>query len=182
MWGIRVFDNFVADPAAYRRAALGLEYRDFRSERGTFRGIAIPAPPDVPARLMRMFPGLTPTLSFFRKSPEGQTEPHFIHTDTDMGEWTALLYLNPLPPTQDGTTFWIRMANGARESPVPGEYLDEGKTTDGWKPWRRVPARFNRLVIFPAAFFHSRSIEANWGAGDEARLAQVVFGKGQIWQ
>ena len=40
---------------------------------------------------------LTPTLNFVRQSPAGQVEPNFIHTDADMGDWTALYYLTADP-------------------------------------------------------------------------------------
>lgn len=180
MTGLRVFDDFLPDPAAYRRAALALEYRTYEFPEATFHGIALPTPPDVPLKLARTFPGAVPTISFFRKSPEGQEEPHFIHTDIDMGEWTALIYLNPDPPLEDGTVFWRHLASGAIESAIPHERSIEGQTRDGWKVWKAVQARFNRLILFPATYFHSRAIGRNWGAGDDARLTQVVFGRGDI--
>jgi hypothetical protein len=180
MTGYRVFDNFLPDPEAYRREALGREFRTYEFPGETYHGIAMPAPPEIPMRIAQMFPGTVPTLSFFRRSPEGQAEPLFIHTDVGMGEWTALLYLNPDPPEGDGTVFWRHLATGAIESAIPHERTEEGRTPCGWRPWRTIEARFNRLVLFPATLFHSRAIFANWGAGDEARLTQVVFGRGQI--
>ena len=82
----------------------------------------------MPLKLVRMFPAATPTLSFFRKSPAGQEEPHWIHTDVDMGDWTALLYLNPDPPAGDGTVFWTHLATGARESVIAHERSAEGSS------------------------------------------------------
>lgn len=176
----RVFDDFLPDPESYRRDALALEFRSFDFPEATFHGIAIPTRPDVVVRIIEIFPAAKPILTFFRQSPAGQPEPHFIHTDVDMGEWTALVYLNPAPPAGDGTVFWRHLGTGAIESAVPHERSAEGRTAQGWEPWRRVDARFNRLVMFPSTFFHSRAIFGNWGAGDEARLTQVVFGKGGI--
>lgn len=121
------------------------------------------------------------TLSFFRKSPLGQEEPHFIHTDIDMGDWSAILYLNPDPPEGDGTSFWTHTASGAIESLIPHERSEEGRTAIGWELRQHVQARFNRLVIFPSSFFHSRAIPENWGEGDEARLTQITFGRGDIF-
>ena len=183
---LRVFDDFLDDPETYRRAALALEYRTYEFEPATFHGIAIPTFGDVPNRdvvpgkIAARFPDAVPSLTFFRKSPEGQAEPHFIHTDIDMGDWSAILYLNPDPPTADGTCFWEHRATGSRESAIPHERSEEGRTADAWRVWRRVSARFNRLVMFPATYFHSRAIFDNWGEGAEARLTQVTFGKGDI--
>ena len=180
MKGYRVFDDFLPDPEAWRAAALALEYKTLTFGDETHHGIAIPESGEVPLRIMERFPGAVATLSFFRKSPEGQEEPLYIHTDVGMGEWSAILYLNPDPPAGDGTVFWEHLATGARESAIVDERAQEGRTADGWKPWRTIEARFNRLVVFPSTYFHSRAIFDNWGAGSEARLTQVVFGKGDL--
>jgi hypothetical protein len=187
---IRVFDDFVPDPAAYRRRALELEYRsyEFPEVNVTFHGIAQPAPAEVPLKLVRMFPDATPTLSFFRRSPLGQQEPHFIHTDADMGDWTALVYLNPQPPEGDGTAFWRYRPTGEIANSTPHARSAAGMTPDPalWTRWRRVSAKFNRLVLFPATYLHSRAIFDNWGGdnrgngADDVRLTQVTFGKGAI--
>jgi hypothetical protein len=180
MKDVRVFDNFLPDPDAYRAAALAGEYRTYEFPEATFHGIRMPTPPEVPERLTRMYPAAQPIISFFRKSPEGQVEPHFIHTDVDMGEWTAILYLNPDPPAGDGTAFWRHRATGAIASAIPHERSIEGRNPALWEYRRVVHSRFNRMLLFPATFFHSRAIAANWGEGDAARLIQVVFGRGAI--
>lgn len=184
MKGVRVFDKFLPDPEAYRRHALGLEYRtyEFPQEGVTFHGIAEPAGAEVPLKLVRMFPAAVPTLSFFRRSPAHQKEPHFIHTDADMGEWTAVLYLNPNPPPGDGTAFWRYRPTGEIENPTPHVRSAEGQTPDPalWGRWRTVHAIFNRLVVFPATYLHSRALFANWSRGAEARLTQVTFGRGDL--
>lgn len=176
----RVFDNFLADPDNYRYDALALEYKTYEFPEATFHGIATPTPSDVPAKLSAMFPHVMPTLSFFRRSPAGQVEPHFIHTDVDMGDWTALLYLNPEPPEGDGTAFWEHLATGATESAVPHEFSEAGRHPELWKQRFLVKAKFNRLLVFPSAMFHSRAIAENYGEGMGARLIQVVFGRGEV--
>jgi hypothetical protein len=174
---VRVFDGFLADPSAYRADAIAREFRTYEFPEATFHGIALPTPADVPEKLAALFPGIVPTLSFFRRSPAGQQEPHFIHTDADMGEWTALLYLNPDPPKDDGTVFWRHVKTGALKSAIPHERSVEGRTPEGWHARRRVRAVFNRLVFFDSTFFHSRALFGNWGADADARLTQVVFGR-----
>lgn len=179
MSDIRVFDNFLPNPEAYREAALDMSFQSFHFEHCVFHGIAtLPLDGPVTMRIREMFPFAYPTLSFFRKSPAGQVEPHFIHTDADMGKWSAILYLNPTPPAGDGTAFWTHTETQAIESSEPHERSDEGRTTAGWTLRRTVEAQFNRLAVFPSTLFHSRSIYGNWGRGDDARLTQVVFGEG----
>ncbi len=180
MTGVRVFDDFLPGAEAYRARALALDYATFSFPDATFHGIAIPPAPEVPAALKARFPALTPTLTFLRRSPLGQKEPHFIHTDVDMGEWSALLHLTAAPLAGDGTAFWRHLATGEIENGVPHERSAEGQTTSGWKRWNFVRARFNRLIIWPAAYYHSRAIFDNYGKGDDARLTQVTFGTGDL--
>jgi hypothetical protein len=177
---IRVFDDFIPDPAGYRSAGLAGEFRSYRFPEATFHGIRIASLSELPATIAQRFPEAIPTLSFFRKSPAGQVEPHFIHTDADMGDWSAILYLNPEPVAGDGTAFWTHEATGAIESAVPHERSEEGRATDGWALRRMVPAKFNRLLVFRSTLFHSRAIAENWGTGDAARLTQVTFGRRKI--
>ncbi len=178
---IHVFEDVIGDPEALRGQILAADFRTFEFPQATFHGIN----PDVPsaellARIRGFFPRFSPTLTFARKSPEGQVEPHFIHTDVDMGDWSAILYLNPEPPAGDGTDFWVHRESTAIESFVPHERSEEGRDVARWALRRHVESDFNRLLVFPSSYFHSRSIFGNWGEGDDARLVQVVFGKGEF--
>lgn len=172
---IAVHDGVVPDPHAYRAMALAQPFRAVDVGHAVFEGIAPAQDTTTLAWLAAAYPSFRPTLSFFRKSPHGQDEPNFIHTDVDMGECTVILYLNDPPAAGDGTSFWRHRDCGA----VAGGLLtgDAGKDLSAWECWRTVPAAFNRAVVFDAPFFHSRAIRENYGQGDEARLIQVVFGR-----
>lgn len=177
---IVVLDNVVGNAEAYRADALQLPYQSHTLGAATFHGIAL-ATDWLPSWIAASFPMCRPTLSFFRRSPFRQAEPNFVHSDLSMGDWTAILYLNPDPPAGDGTTFWQHRDSGARfTNPESLEaYAAEGVPLADvtlWRPWYRVPARFNRLVLFPAPYYHSRSLPENYGHGDDARLVQVTFG------
>jgi len=175
---IEILDDALDDPETYRAEALTKSFRSFEFERCTFHGIAPVANDSViPELIKSLFPAARPSLSFFRRSPEGQEEPHFIHTDADMGEWSSILYLNPNPPEGDGTTFWKHRATGTIGSGIPHERSKEGTIIGAWEPWERVGAKFNRLILFKSTMFHSRAIPENWGSGDNARLTQVTFGR-----
>lgn len=184
---IYVIPAAISNPLGYRAEALKLEFGTV-DVGAQFHGIAFGSTDRLHLIFKMLFPGLQPNLSFFRKSPEGQTEPNYIHTDCDMGEWTAIHYLTPDPPPDDGTTFWRHRPSGRIETTsgaTSEDNLDETlawRDRAQWEPWRTVPADFNTLVIFPATYYHSRAIEANYGTGDSARLIQVVFGTGQVPQ
>jgi len=177
---IAVHDDFLADPLTYRARALAQRFRDVHDGPVVFHGMAPCADPTVPMQLVATYPTLRPTLSFFRLSPQGQVEPHAVHTDTSMGTVTALLYLQPDPPTGDGTQFLKHVKTGATRTRDNREAAD-WFTPDAWERVALIEAKFNRLVVFPAALFHSRAIQANYGTDPEsARLLQIVFCEGEL--
>jgi hypothetical protein len=181
MMKITIIDDFLPDPVAYREEALKNQFQSYHFEHCTFHGISVlPIDSTVPAMIHHRYSEAIPSLSFLRKSPAGQVEPHFIHSDIDMGQWSAVLYLNPDPPAEDGTSFWTHAATGMIGSLIPHERSKEGMTQQGWKLRGTVWGKFNRLALFPSSYFHSRSIHENWGSGDQARLTQVTFGTGDI--
>ena len=179
MAAITVVDDVVPDFPAYLAAARGRAFGSVETGSGAvFHGIAAPPDDTIAAGIHARWPTLTPTLSVLRLSPAGQVEPHFIHVDTDMGDWTAITYLTEAPPAGDGTTFWRQRATGALAAtaalaaPVPFDDLAQ------WEPWTTMAARPNRLVLFPACYFHSRALADNYGTGDTARLIALTFGTG----
>lgn len=180
---IVVVDDVLPEWDAYRARVLAQPFGDVQTSPGVvFHGIA-PVDDTLPAWIAAHYPGLRPQLTFVRRSPAGQVEPNFIHTDCDMGDWTGIYYLTPDPPPGDGTTFWRHRATGAVASTAVAEVdviaeWQAWRDRDQWEPWHTVAAQPNRLVLFPAPYFHSRALEDNFGADDTARLIQVVFGSG----
>jgi hypothetical protein len=172
---IDVHDNVLPDPDAYRREALAQPFGPFDAGAVVFHGIAASPNPAFVAWFAATYPQYVPMLTFLRQSPDGQDEPNFIHTDVDMGDVTAILYLTPDPPAEDGTSFWRHVASWQ----VTGDVLTgaAGKDLSAWVCEQTVPAAFNRCVVFDAARFHSRALPQNYGTGDGARLIQVLFAK-----
>jgi hypothetical protein len=179
---IYAFDHVLADPVAYRATILALPFRDVTVGAVTFKGIADVDDSAMAKFLLSHWPELNPMLTFARQSPAGQEEPHFIHTDRDMGgEWTAILYLSDPTHPSDGTAFWAHRETNACLSTAytPEEFHVEYQSWRDdrqWHIWRTIEAKFNRMVVFPAAAFHSRAIRENYGTGPSARLTQVMFG------
>jgi GNAT superfamily N-acetyltransferase len=190
MSAIRVVDDVLPDFPAYVAGTRSQPFSSVEPSTGAvFHGIAAAVSDALPQWIAARYPALTPTKTFVRRSPAGQAEPNFIHTDRDMGDWTAIAYLTEAPPAGDGTTFY-RWARGAQATGAIASTATTGEALlaewlawrDGaqWERWHTVPARPNRVVLFPACYFHSRAIPANYGAGDTARLIQVVFGTGGL--
>lgn len=176
-----VVDDLLPDPAVYRAAALALPFQDIEAGPIVFHGMAPIGASPLSGWLADTY-SLVTTYAAFRLSPAGQEEPNYIHTDRDMGDWTAILYLHPDPPAGDGTTFWRHRETGAIASTataddLPAEWL-AWRDRDRWAPWRTVAAAFNRLLLFPAPYFHSRALYDNYGTAAEGRLIQLAFGTG----
>jgi len=162
---IEVHDDVLPDPAGYRAWVLEQRFHDVWYGSQCFKGIAETTDRTLPGVLAELLaPGASVTTSFFRKSPLHQPEPNDVHTDVSMGDWTAILYLNPAPPDEDGTDFWRQRVS-----------------TLEWVRWLHVDARFNRLLLFKADQPHARAIFENYGLSDDtARLIHVVFGRGAL--
>lgn len=175
---ILIFDDVIPDPHRYLEMVLKLDYQSRQHGALTFHGIAMDETGLLPQWIAHKFPGLVSTLNFFRKSPYGQEEPNFIHADIGMGDWTAILYLNPNPPDGDGTTFYQHLLTRETRAHPDWNAFEDWKKDSCWKMWRQVEAKFNRLLLFESLYFHSRSIYSNYGEGDISRLVQVVFGTG----
>lgn len=175
---LTVFDDVLLNPTIYRAFALGLPYTSVHDGDDTFHGIAETADPTVPDLLMQLLPpGAAPTLTFFRQSPAGQREPNFVHSDAMMGDLTAILYLSLEPPAGDGTDFWRTVDTFQDHGPLDKVALAD---RENWTRWRHVEARFNRLLLFRSDLYHSRALEENYGTGDDARLIQVTFVRGEL--
>ena len=176
---IAVFDNVLVDPMVYRNEALAHPFETHLAGGESWKGMAVCQSSGFVDWLTDTRPNVTFTLSLLRQSPKGQHEPNFVHTDSTMGDWTAILYLSTDPESDDGTCFWRHRDTGAVESvstdSTPSEQA-AWRDSEQWELWHRVEAQFNRAVIFPARYFHSRSIYDNYGTGSSARLVQVVFG------
>lgn len=167
------------EPGEHRKLALSSEFKDLRLGNSTFRGIGYSLDADrwVRHKIESLALGLSLSVTFFRRGPYLQVEPNYIHSDAGMGDWTGILYLNDKPPEGDGTLFWKHVASDSVSGPPrTTEWRDQPR----WAPWKHVQAKFNRLLLFPSNYYHSRAIPENYGVGESARLIQVMFGKGEL--
>lgn len=152
---IATLDNIIRKPQEYLYNILDNQFTDFNDGVNIFRGIQQrPNDDEFASFVVSLFGNnVNVAYNFVRRSPIGQIEPNFIHTDENMGDYTAILYLSESHPDEDGTTFYDD---------------DESKMAV-------VYSKFNRMVLFDSKIKHSRNIFVNFGEGDKARLIQVLF-------
>jgi hypothetical protein len=148
------FDNIIKDPISYVSDIHLHGFQDVADGDNVFKNIQPRDANDEFAVYCReLFSGYKVAFNFVRKSPEGQKEPNFIHTDEMMGDLTCILYLNEESPNADGTTIYDN-----NEKPIFTMY-----------------SKFNRMIAFSSEAPHSRNIFENFGQDKDARLVQVVF-------
>jgi hypothetical protein len=147
-------DNVIQFPDEYVLDILDNEFVDIYDGTNVFKNIQPRDHNDEFASYVNdFFPEYKVVWNFIRKSPKGQEEPNFVHTDEMMGDLTAILYLSQEAPDEDGTTIYDH----------------------DMKPSFVAYSRFNRMLIFDSVLPHSRNIYENFGTDDSSRLIQVAF-------
>ena len=155
-----LIDNFLDNPDDHINDIFSGEFYDVTSDVGIFQGIQPRDKDQVQEKLCWFLRNeYDVAYNFVRKSPEGQIEPNYIHSDEMMGDYTAILYLSPFHEG-DGTTIYNN---------------DESEKV-------KFFAAFNRMIVFDSELLHSRNIFSNFGEDKSARLIQVLFLNRKKWQ
>lgn len=195
-----IVDDFLADPWAARRAALGLDY-DPAKQRGNFPGLNSSAPLDTAAidaavsRLLGLKLGPAPGTQHghCRLTMKGAKGRSGVHIDP--AAYSGILYLSRpedcARPDAGGTDFFRHKRTGLEAVPQdPARIAASGyndinalvehvvnKDTANparWERTMRVPARFNRLLLFSPWQFHNAA-PGFGAAAQDARLVMLLF-------
>jgi hypothetical protein len=147
-------DDVIQFPKQYVQDILDNEFVDIYDGVNVFKNIQPRDHNDEFALfVLDLFSDYQVVWNFIRKSPKGQEEPNFVHTDEMMGDMTAILYLSEEAPDEDGTTIY--------DFDMKQSFVAYSK--------------FNRAIVFDSALPHSRNIYENFGEGESSRLIQVIF-------
>lgn len=195
-----IIDDFLADPWAARRAALGLNYDPAR-QHGNFPGLNSSTPLDTAAidaavsRQLGLKLGPAPGTQHghCRLTMKGAKGKSGVHIDP--AAYSGILYLSRpedcARPDAGGTDFFRHKRTGLEAVPqdsariAASGYADinalvedvvnkDTTSTARWERTLRVPARFNRLLLFSPWQFHN----AAPGFGrtpEDARLVMLLF-------
>ena len=195
-----IIDDFLADPWAARRAALGLNYDPAR-QHGNFPGLNSSTPLDTAAidaavsRQLGLKLGPAPGTQHghCRLTMKGAKGRSGVHIDP--AAYSGILYLSRpedcARPDAGGTDFFRHKRTGLEAVPqdpariAASGYADinalvedvvnkDTTSTARWERTLRVPARFNRLLLFSPWQFHN----AAPGFGrtpEDARLVMLLF-------
>lgn len=197
---LQIVDDFLRDPWAARRAALALEY-DSAKQYGNFPGLNSSAPLDTRAvdaavsRLLGVKLGPAPGTQHghCRLTPKGAKGRSGVHIDP--AAYSGILYLSRpedcAKPEAGGTDFFRHRRTGLEAVPQDAakvaasgygdinalieDVVNKDTAYPGqWERVMRVPARFNRLLLFSPWQFH----DAAPGFGttpEDSRLVMLLF-------
>ncbi|HSF11790.1 MAG TPA: DUF6445 family protein [Erythrobacter sp.] len=195
-----IIDDFLSDPWAARRAALALDY-DPAKQHGNFPGLNSTSPLDTSAiddavsRLLGVKLGAAPGTQhghcrLTRKGDKGRSGVHI-----DPAAYSGILYLSRpedcAKPDAGGTDFFRHKRTGLEAVPqdaariAASGYNDinalvedvvnkDTTTPTKWERTLRIPARFNRLLLFSPWQFHNAAPGFGTSAED-ARLVMLLF-------
>ena len=191
-----VVDNFLKDPDGIREYALAQQYDLFGGKNWPGRDSAechgqeemTKACSEVVGEKLAIKP--ENKCSYFRNTRIGEHGSQHIHFDPNPGlVWAGVLYLTPTFHPKGGTKFWKHKVTGWEMAPTNEEgaehgiqshqdmvhfFNTEGKDESKWIETDNISFKYNRLVMFNPAMWHSNG---EWfGTGHEtARLVQLFF-------
>lgn len=190
----QVVDNFLEDPDTYRAKALVSEFYTIKGpDGGVYRNISM-RPTTEHKEIIERALGkkIEQDYTFLRHAKYGTPLNHLIHADSGLSAYACVLYLNPNDqiPEGSGTAFYEHKTLKMERVHDAAEIKAKGKSpkrawdilesswgnVDAWRETGRVEMRYNRAVIFPTVWFHSRlPLDAFGNTIEDCRLIFVSF-------
>lgn len=176
-----IFDEFFADPKRAKALINQQELKDVRYTDGVvYPNIAI-LPDSVTAEIRRNLESICgpikEVVSFARYSFAETKPPHWAHSDGDIAQFLALIYLNE--DRDYAGTVCLRHKELGMETHPTSEFqknilLGHANRRDEWEVVFECPARWNRLFILNANLIHAA--QGQYGeTKNDGRLVVSVF-------
>lgn len=190
---VLVIDDFLKDPSAERRRALKARYSNVEHNGISYRGIAKTVDLENQKRIDGLigFGDSKDVTCFYRRYLESEESETYIHSDVQIGHFTAILYLSDPKDCRGGIAFWRHRKYGWELQPTVQELArhqlkdtpelwaqvyEEGFDESKWEMFDYVPIEFNRLVVFYSPRFHSRYPKKSFGTElKDSRLIKTWF-------
>lgn len=177
-----IVDDFFDDPKRAKALINMQEMKDVQYSDGvTYPNIAL-LPDSVAAEIgtkLRQIcgPGVQEVISFARYSFAESNPPHWAHSDGNIAEYLALIYMNE-ERDYAGTACLRHLELGMEEHPKTefqkSILLGHANKREEWEVIFECPARWNRLFILNANLIHAAM--GQYGENkDDGRLVVSVF-------
>lgn len=179
-----IVDEFFSDPHYTRQLINSVEMRDEKYDDGvTYPNIAR-LPDAVENEILRNMKfvvghGFSPVLQFARYSFKGVTPPHWAHSDRNISQYLALIYLNDNKEAGKFGTVTLKHKQFGMEHHPTTDLLKDVLIThankkDEWLVTFECPGTFNRCLILNADLIHASRGEFG-STKDDGRLVVSVF-------
>lgn len=178
-----IVEDFLEDFPDARRWATAAEFQD---ETNPLDGVVYPGiAKRVPTWGLRqrliaiMGRDVQITAAFLRLSVDGCYVPHQAHSDSVMGDFSLMVYLNEAQHCQGGTSL-VRHVSGMDETPTTQEGLalweaDMNRPAK-WNPYLLCEMRPNRGFVFRASLMHRAEPIGGFGStAHDGRLVMSAF-------
>lgn len=180
-----ILDDFLSDFWAARTFADAADYKDFRNIDGViYPGICTDLPEWITGEMlafMEVLLGRSPVnpVIFMRLSPEGVRAPHQAHTDSLMGDWSVMVYMNHSEHCRGGTSLLRHKETGMEVTPdesLIGIWERDTNDPEAWEITHLAEMKPNRAFVFPAKRMHRAEPVNGFGSTKEdARLVLTGF-------
>lgn len=168
-----VVDDFYPAPEALKRVAQSLDYGPQEYEGRTYNGVGLGFEPEGMAGLLGNVIGgkVDIKLQYFRLGTKESQPTSYIHPDSSIAAFAAVLYLSEAPHgLQSGTAFWRHqklgidgMAGVDLTEEEVAELVKDGEDESKWLMTSLIGQKFNRLALYTGQQFHSRYPRDAWG-------------------
>lgn len=179
-----VFDDFFKDPNETKKQINAAPMADEKYKDGVTYPNITRLPADVVAEIATNMktlvgPAFTPVLSFARYSFKDTNPPHWAHSDREIAQFLALIYMNPDPEAEKSGTVCLRhKERGFEYHPESIEdqkiLLEHANEFEAWDMTFACPAKYNRCLILNADLIHAAMGEYG-STREDGRLVISVF-------
>lgn len=181
-----IVDDFFKDPRKVRSTLDQIEMKDYQFD---MDGVTYPniirlpkaIENEIHENLISLFgPSFREVLSFGRYSFETTKPPHWAHSDRNIAQFLALIYLTPgLEAEQFGTATLTHVKTGLSKHPANEKerkiLLSEANDFDAWDINHRCSAIFNRCFILNADLIHAALGEYGKDQTDGRLVISIFF-------
>ena len=184
-----IFDDFFKDPVKTKALVDQQEMKDVKYD---LDGVVYPAVARLPESVeieiqnnMRQIvgPRFDPVLAFARYSFKDVKPPHWAHSDNNISQFLALIYLNEDAETRNDGTVVLKHKEFKFESHPETDFhkqilLHHANSKEEWEETFRCPARFNRIFILNARLVHAAAGQYGSNRMDGRLVISVFFNLG----
>lgn len=190
-----IVDDFLENPDAFRKAALGLDYPDQESTfpgRNSLQRLNMPGLADYVSQLTgEPLKPIEPLQSHGKCRLTLASDPKASGIHVDEAQWSGILYLSRPEDCRGGTRFFRHKQTNSDTAPIndaQAQAMGFASVKDAcgtimerdtlkmsaWERTMEIPMRYNRLVLLRPWYWHT----ATPGFGksvEDGRLIQVMF-------